>query len=378
MVSRRGSIKKEKNGTFSAGVDVQPPGARRRTRRKRGFATKRAAQAWITEVLGSVAHATFVEPSQITVTEWFETWVGTLDLAPATVASYANTLRLHVEPDLGAGRLQALGTADIDRVYSRLRSEGRLSARSIRYVHVVVKSALATAVRKCLLVVNPADAASPPPESAARAPEMLTWSPAQMRTFLEHELVRADRLFPQFRVACMTGLRRGEQLALIWPDFEPDRISVRRQVVMIDGTPTITDVKTPSSRRSVALDAETVTILHNHRRRQLEERLAYGAGYADNGLIFAKLDGTLIPPWYVSRRFDWLVRKVGLPRIRFHDIRHSHAAALIKSGTHAKAVSARLGHSSTSFTLDKYGHVLEGLDADAADAAARLVDEGER
>ena len=94
-------------------------------------------------------------------------------------------------------------------------------------------------------------------------------------------------------------------------------------------------MKTPSSRRSVALDAETVAALHQHRRRQLEERLACGAVYVDGDLIFAKLDGTPLAPWFVSHHFDRLVREVGAPRIRFHDLRHSHATHLIASGAHA-------------------------------------------
>jgi integrase len=302
-------------------------------------------------------------------------YVATDFLAPNTKRSYRDTLRLHVTPALGAGKLQALTTPDVDRLYARLRDETRLSARTRRYVHVVLRRCLADAVRKNLIVRNPCDQASPPPASAARAPEMKTWNPAEMRGFLEHPVVRGDRLYAAWRLLCMAAVRRGEALGAQWRDLDGNnRLSVRRQVVEVGGKPTVTDVKTPSSRRAIALDGETVAVLAQHRRRQLEERLALGGGYRDDGFMFAELDGTPIAPSRLTKRFQQLVRESCAPRIRLHDVRHSAATHLIASGAHAKAVSSRLGHSSSSFTLDKYGHVLEGLDADAAAAVAALVD----
>jgi integrase len=372
-MARRGRIIHEKNGSWTLVADVAPVGAPRKQVRRRGFKTKREAQEQLTKLLGESLRGDFVEPDKITVSAWFARWLESLDLAPATIKSYSDTLRLHVTPDIGSARLQALQTVDVDHVYNRLRAEGRLSIRSIRNVHTVLKGALSAAVKKRLLTVNPADAATPPPESAARPPEMTTWSPAETRNWLEHELVRSDRLHALWRLACMTGLRRGELLGLKWSDLEGDRLSVRRQVVLVNQKPRLTDTKTPNAHRAVALDPETVNVLRAHRRRQLEERLELGVR-SDDGLVFAELDGSLILPSRVTWRFSQLVRDTGVPRIRFHDLRHSHATHLLDAGVSSKAVAARLGHSSVNFSLDKYAHATREGDELAARAVAELVD----
>jgi integrase len=347
----------------------------RRQRWHGPYKRRRDAEAAASQLDVQRQQGTYVEPDKMTVTEWFATWIGTLDLRPSTIKSYTDTLRLYVEPDLGAIRLQKLTTAAIDQCYARLRAEGRLGARSIRYVHTVLKSALTSAVRKNLMVRNPADQASPPPASAARPPEMTVWSPSETAAFLGHEAVRADRLAALWRLAVASGVRRGELLGARWSDLAGDRLSIRRQVITVDGLPVLADVKTGNARRSVALDSETVSALRAHRVRQNEERLACGAGYRDDGLMFPNPDGTPILPTYVSRRFAQLVRDIGAPKIRLHDLRHSHASHLIAAGVHPKAVAGRLGHASATFTMDRYGHLLEGLDAGAADAAAALIDE---
>src|SRR5215211_6965319 len=284
-MARQGSYTHENNGTWTAAGDVAPIGAPRRQVRRRGFKTKREAVAWFGELQGQTRRGSFVEPDKITCAQWFDRWVESLDLALASIKSYRDTLRLHVVPDIGDGRLQALTTPDVDRCYNRLRDEGRLSNRSIRHVHVTLRGCLAVAARKGLLVRNPADAASPPSERSAKPPEMVTWSPAAMRAFLESEFVQSDRLYAYWRVLCMAGLRRGEGLGLKWSDLKGDRLSVQRQVINVDGTPTVTDPKTDTSRRQVALDPETVAVLRAHRRRQLEERLELGVR-SDAGFVF--------------------------------------------------------------------------------------------
>jgi integrase len=376
-MARRGRLKHEKNGTWTLVADVAPVGAPRRQIRRRGFSTKREAQEQLTKLLGETQRGDFVEPDKITCAEWFDRWLEGLDLSPASIRSYTDALRLHVTPDIGAGRLQALTAVDVDRVYNRLRDEGRLSNRTIRGVHVVLRHVLEDAVKKGLLTRNPADQASPPSERSAKAPEMTVWSPAEMRAWLEHELVRSDRLFALWRLVCFTGLRRGELLGLKWSDLDGDRLSVRRQVTLVDQKATVTDTKTPSAHRAVSLDPETVAVLKAHRRRQLEERLELGVR-VDGGYVFTELDGSLILPSRITRRFGQLVRDTGAPRIRLHDVRHSHATHLLDAGASSKAVAARLGHSSVTFSLDKYAHATPEGDELAARAVAELVDHNHR
>jgi integrase len=210
-------------------------------------------------------------------------------------------------------------------------------------------------------------------ERLPRAPEMKTWSPDELRRFLA--FADGDRLAPLFRLVGMTGLRLGESCGLRWDDFDGERISVQRQVTVVDKVPVVSYAKTDESSRSIDLDEETAARLRAHRREQNEERLAVGLG-GRSEFMFTTPDGALLEPRRVARRFEQLVREAGLQRIRFHDLRHSHASHLIAAGVHVKVVADRLGHSSASFTLDRYGHVLKGMGADAAAAVARLVDEG--
>jgi integrase len=289
-------------------------------------------------------------------------------------------LRGLVVPRLGDARLQSLLPADLIRLYAGLLAAGRrpghgLSSRTVRYVHTVFGKALGDAVKQGLLARNPAELATPPSHASTRAPEMQTWTPEELRSFLA--FAEGDRLGAFFRVAAMTGMRLSEVCGLKWSDLEGNRLAVRRQVTVVASELHLADVKTARSRRSVDLDPETIANLRDHRRVQLEERMALGLASRPE-MMFTDPDGSLLTPGLVSRRFDRLVKASGLQRIRFHDLRHSHATHLIRAGAHAKVVAERLGHASASFTLDRYGHVLAGMGADAAAAVAALVDQGER
>jgi integrase len=149
---------------------------------------------------------------------------------------------------------------------------------------------------------------------------------------------------------------------------------VRRTITAVKGELIEGDVKTSRSRRVVDLDPATVAALKKYRAGQLEQRLLVGAGYRDHDLVFAMPDGTPLNPDAVGRAFTREVEKTKLPRIRFHDLRHSHATHLLAAGVNVKIVSERLGHATVAFTLDTYAHVMPGQQADAAAAVAALID----
>jgi integrase len=174
----------------------------------------------------------------------------------------------------------------------------------------------------------------------------------------------------------MTGLRRAELCGLRWQDVDLDnaRLVVRQTITTPDHEATLGDVKSTRSRRVIDLDGVTVTVLRAHRVHQLEERLHGGSAWIDSGLVFTMPDGRGWHPDVITRAFARLVQKSGLPRIRLHDLRHTHATHLLAAGTNIRVTSERLGHASVAFTLDVYGHVLPGQQADAAAAVAALVD----
>jgi integrase len=145
------------------------------------------------------------------------------------------------------------------------------------------------------------------------------------------------------------------------------RVSTERGVV--DSSP-------KSGRgRAVALDLGTVVTLREYRKRQLEERLVWGAAYADGGYVFCREDGMPYSPDYVTRAFRKAVKRAGVPRIRLHDLRHTWASLALAAGVNPKVVSERLGHATVSFTLDTYSHVMPGLQEDAAARVAALLNQ---
>jgi integrase len=235
-----------------------------------------------------------------------------------------------------------------------------LTLRTVRHCHAVLRRALQGAVIKGMLASNPADNASPPTTSATRAPETAHWTPEQLATFLDQ--IRDHYLGAVIRAAAMTGMRRGELCGLRWEDVDLDAavITVRQSIVTVAGVPTVSDLKSDHSRRPIDLDAETVAVLRRHRVAQLEQRLKAGPGWTDTALVFTNPSGAGWHPDTISGVVQGLIDRSGLPRITLHRLRHSHITHLLVAGVDAKTVSARPGHSSTSFTLDRYGHVLAG------------------
>lgn len=376
--------------TWSFVVDIGPKGGPRRQLSRGGFATKREAIEEMGRLQESIRTRTYVEPSRQTLAGYLSEWLKTLPatgLEQSTIGAYRHLLETYAIPELGEMPLQGLEPLMLDRLYSKMLKQGRrqrsggLSPRTTRFLHTVLRKALEDAVRKGMLITNVADRASPPSAKAARPPEMNFWTPAELHTFL-HSLDAEDRLYAIWRVLAFTGLRRGEVAGLRWLDVDlegdeevPGQILVRQQYKpngkggFVFGPP-----KSDRSRRTVDLDPPTAALLRDHRRSQLEEWTGLGLS-GQPTLVFTNLEGGPVrPDSGISKRFDRLASKTDLPRIRLHDLRHTHCAHLIAAGADLKAISIRLGHASVSFTLDRYGHLLPGRQAEAAARVAAMVD----
>lgn len=378
-----GSVKRDRGGWMFV-VDVPgPDGRRRQLRRRRAvgvkepFATKKEAQAELTKLLNELRNGTFVRPDKATVAGYLADWLDGLPAAgrrPSTIAGYRQTIDYNVIPTLGTIELQALTATDLDRLYSALLARG-LAMSTVRKVHAVLSSALNSAERKGVISRNVARVASPPAASAAKAPEMKYWTPREMRAFIDS--IDGHHHYPLIRLAAMSGMRRAELCGLRWTDVDLDAgtISVKHSITAVHSKIVAGDVKTKRSRRVLDIDAATMVVLSRWRRRQLESRMLMGAGWRDTGLVFTDPTGAGWHPNTVTQAFDRLVSAKDdlVPRIRFHDLRHSHATHLLAAGVNVKVVSERLGHASVAFTLDVYSHVMPGQQADAAAAVAALV-----
>lgn len=344
------------------------------------FDTLRAAKAARAKIRSDQATGSHVDRSRLTVAQYLvDEWlpgVRSGRRAKATKNDYEGIVRRHLVPRLGAVPLQALTPRQVEQLKDVLLAEGRvdgqggLSSRSVQYVLVVLGAALDDALKRGLLQRNPVRLVDGP---RRQRKEIRVWGPEQLGEFLRGAV--SNRLYPAFVLAATTGMRRGEVCGLRWADvdLEEGRLSVVGARVVVGYAVEESSTKTAAGRRSVRLDVGTVAALRAWRTAQMEERLAWGPAYEASGLLFTKEDGSPIHPQTLSVAFGRLVRKLGLPRITFHGLRHSWATCALKSKVHVKVVQERLGHSSSRVTLDTYSHVIGGMDQDAADVVAGAI-----
>jgi integrase len=384
---RRGSVRQAENGTWSYTVDVTLPGGQRRQTRKRGFTTRKAAQAALTATLTKLQDQSYVPPSRLSLRTFIEdTWLPAVagELRPSTLHSYSRNLRLHVLPALGSTPLQSLDATTLTQHYQQLVAAGRkdhrtgtgLSTTTVRYIHTILRSALQTAYEWELVPRNVADRAKPPKPRARgdRHIQINTWPSATLAGFLCS--TEGERLYPLWLLMATTGLRRGEAIGLTWSCLDPvtGTLSVRRSLVDVDrGQPVWSDPKTSRGRRVVALDAATLEALARVGVRTEADKRVAAETYQDHGLIFTHEDGTPLHPDTTSRNFTRRLTQLRLPRIRLHDLRHTWATLALESGIHPKVVQERLGHANVSITLDLYSHVSPAMQSDAAERVAALI-----
>jgi len=280
---------------------------------------------------------------------------------------------------MGSILLSQLQPQHLQNYYAKALSQGRadgkggLSARSVLYHHRIISEALKHAVKMGLVARNIAEAVDPPRISRTR---MNILKPEEISRFLD--AARETRFYVFYCTLLYTGLRRGEALALRWRNV--DLLGSELQVVetafkLGDGTYVVKEPKTPHSCRPVSLPPSLTLLLREYRADQqiLSEEL--GKRLRDDDFVFSCTDGSPLDPNTVTRTFSKITKKAGLPHIRLHDLRHTHATLMLKAGVHPKIVSERLGHANIGITLDTYSHVLPGLQEAAAERFDRLLEE---
>lgn len=279
-----------------------------------------------------------------------------------------------LNPALGNVPLRRLRADHLDELDDRLATNGGqhgtgLSAKTVREVHMVLRAALDLAVRRELLDSNVAHAA----HARHRRPTTMvarSWTASELADFLS--AARTQRLYPALHLAAHTGMRRGEVVGLKWSDLDRanQRLSIPRTLQNVAGKPVEFAVKTRTSRRCIHLDDGTERVLARWRRQLSRQGLPHGP----DDWMFLNAAGHSLSPESVTQLFDRVVKRTtSLPRIRFHDPRHTHASLLIVAGVPIKVISERLGHAHPAFTMHTYQHLLPGMSAAAADQFAALL-----
>jgi integrase len=337
---------------------------------------KKDAETYLSKTITSISTGTFVEPSALSVGDYLDKWLHTAArhrVRERTFVDYSELLDRYVRPAIGGKRLSELRPLHIQSLYTELQERG-LSARTVRYTHAVLSSALKQAVKWLMLAQNPASLVDVPKQARK---EMQALSPEQAKRFLAES--SEDRWSALFALALSTGMRPEEYLGLQWKDIDLGKgiATVQRALVWNrkGGGWSFTQPKTARSRRNIPLPSSVVSALIAHRRKQAEERLKAGAEYQNHDLVFATIEGTpLMMRNLLRRHFKPILKRAKLSdNLRLYDLRHSCATLLLAANEHPKVVSERLGHASITLTLDTYSHVLPSMQQAASEKLERLL-----
>ncbi len=358
--NHEGSIYQRPTGRWCARISM--PDGRRLSKE---FGTQREAREWIKATVARVDDGLTLAGARLTVAEFCDRWLDTVrsSLRPKTVLQYEQIVRQHIVPTLGRVKLEDLRADQVQLLYNRKR-EADTGVRTVRLIHAVLHRALRVALRWGLVRRNVADAVDQPGKEQK---EMRALSAEQARALLA--AARGHRLEALFHLALSLGLRQGELLGLKWEDVDWNgrTLQVRRQMQYIPGQgKLLVEPKTAAGRRTLSLGEADLAKLREHKRRQAEERLALGPYWADQGLIFPSSIGTPLERNALLTAFKTLLQAAGLPRVRFHDLRHTSATIQLAAGIPPNVVQQRLGHATIDVTLGIYSHVLRGMHEDAA------------
>ncbi len=375
-----GSIRQRSNGRWEARVAVVD--ATGKLHRQSVFAaTERDVRRRLREVVAQREAGIITPGSRETMARFLTSWLegAKPTLRPRSWHRYEEHVRLHLTPTVGRIPLTRLSPADVQRANNTLLARG-LAPATVGRAHATLRVALMQALRWQLIPSNPASLVTPP---RVEQREMAALDAVQSRRFLQ--AARGMPLEALWVLAVTTGLRQGELLALQWSEVDLEGGSVR-----VIGTLTRIDIDVPidghrkthrvtappksaRSRRRVEIGTLALAALREHQRRQVEQRLHAGTLWVDRNLVFAGATGAHLHPVQLNSELRVLLSAAGLPRIRFHDLRHTAASLLLGRDVNPKKVSEMLGHSTVAITLDTYSHVSPTMHRDAAQVMDDLL-----
>ena len=311
---------------------------------------------------------------EYTVGQWLEVWFNDyamLKVRPSSHQTYRGYLDHHIKPYIGNIPLTKLSSLDLQRLYKKLLSDGRvdrieskkqpkgLSAKTVRNIHQIISSALKLAIEQRLIARNPADGCALP---KAERKEMQTLPVEQLTSFLRE--AKDSGVFALYYIDLTTGLRRGELLGLKWSDIDLEKgdLRVRRQIGRINGKIIEMPLKTKNAYRTLPLSADAIDVLMQQRRKT-----------GNSEWVFPSPTGGPMSPDSVLHMLHRVLKRAGLPKVRFHDLRHTFATLALQNGVDIKTVSGMLGHFSAGFTLDTYAHVTTSAKREAAKTMGNIL-----
>jgi integrase len=335
---------------------------------------RRAAEKELRRLLRALDTGEHVDPTRVSVRQWLEQWLETArtEVAPKTHERYSEIVRNFLIPAFGNLVLTKLAPVHIQQAYNGWAVGGRLdgklgglSPRSRRHIHRILRTALSRALEQQVIARNPADVFKKRLPKVEPRPLAILSAEQSARLL---EAIAHSRVYWPVLLALSTGMRRGEVLAVRWKNVDLE-LGTLRVMESLEQTKTGIRFKAPKSgrHRAITLPAYAVEELCRLKRQQAEALLALGVRQTGDTLLCCRADGEPHQPLSLTYEFArFMGRMKDLPRVRFHDLRHSHATQLLSAGVHPKIASERLGHASVGITLDLYSHVTETMQNEAA------------
>ena len=370
-----GNIRKRKDGRwegrYTAGYDAKT--GKRIIRNVLG-----KTQAEVKEKLKVAIQETqsldFSKTGQYTVGQWMDVWYenyAKIKVRPSSHQTYKGYIENHIKPNIGDIPLEKLTTLDLQRLYKTLLANGRvdrleskgqpkgLSPKTVRNIHQILSSALKLAQEQRIILTNPAEGCALP---KVEHREMKTLPVEQLQSFLRE--AKDSGVFELYYLELATGLRRGELLGLKWEDIDLEHgdLRVRRQIARINGKVVEAPLKTKNAYRTLPLAEDTISILNEQKKK-----------VGSSPWVFPSATGGPISPDSVLHMLHRVLKRAGLPQVRFHDLRHTFATLALQNGVDIKTVSGMLGHFSAGFTLDTYAHVTTSAQKAAANTMGKLL-----
>lgn len=373
-----GSITKNKltgkwDFVFNAGIN--PLTEKRKQIKRRGFESKRHAMDAMTKLKAEILENEFLDLTKMTYARYMEEWFDERKnrLQKTTFEIHSIYYRNIIKPRLGHLKLQQIAPIQIQKFINDLVNDTNYSEHTIHLIFRIVSASFKKAKVLKLIKDNSADGIALP---KIKKKEISVWSLEQVNFFISEakKIKRLTRCHIGFLMSIFTGMRQGEILGLRWKDidFESQTIFVRQ--TLTQNAEIKVGAKNDASVRSIHIPSKLVEELRTHRKQILEEKLLLGSNYFDFDLVICTKSGKPMIPRNFRKEFYHLTEKIGLPKIRFHDLRHTHATILIQQNVNVKLISERLGHADIETTLNTYSHVLPDMQKSVSDKLEKIIE----
>ena len=374
-----GSIRERKHKVWQITIELpKDPITGKRNRRYRTVeGTKKEAERAMHEFITELEKGYYVANSNISITEWVQTWLEVYiipNVSPTTLSRYQGMIKRYINPVIGHIPVQQLTTLAVQSWVNGLKispSSGKeMSAATIKHAYHVLKGAMDKAVLAGIIYRSPCTGIMLPKGQKKQA---VIYDEKQIRQLLDAASGTEMELVIDMEL-CL-GVRRGELLGLEWGDidWEHNQVKIIRNRVVVDGKSVVKEPKTATSVRTLDVPLPLMQKLRKHKMQCLSNKLRLGKAYTATDYIIVHPDGKPIYPEYLSQMLTKLQERTGLPKCRFHDLRHLCASIMLLQGVNVKVAQERLGHKDIATTMNIYSHVLPSSAKEAADKIGQLV-----